>query len=1186
MPFSKDPALASKISFINDDPNEGLPVVSSILQDKEGYYWFGAHEAGLKRYDPRNGQVLYFTAGSNGLTNNGVWNVFQSRDGTIWVATGINGQVFKFSPQEPAYSLQKGTFVFDEFKKTDLYRQLGGVHPEGHWLGPLSMAFDPNDESMWIRYAYGAQIGRDTIHYPILANYGRMADETKFYHLKGLNLHNLKGSVYEGNLGPDWAAEGLAIGKDGKIWGSYPSDSVGLFCFDPKTEHLQQYLHNPQDTNSLLSNYVTIIMMDSRGEIWAGQYNKGLSRFDPKAGKWMHFPSEGEHPNKIGGHLPAALMEGTDGRIWVGGATSTEQPFITIIDPVSNATQNISFSESAATYVRFFAQKEETALFAVDNIGIGILPPKTSGKPMYFHNSAEDNFPINTAASIVFDRQGYLWATSFDNAQMARLDIEKKTWFSFNNETNEPTLSRRGLLGPDGHVYFPNFNNGWEEINPKAFPPPLPSSSKLNLVDLYIKGERQIPGQSNLLPKPIWKLEQVGLSHQSTPFGFRFSSFHFRSPRVVYHYRLYPYETSWQILNGDPEVNYFNIPPGTYQFQARAYTMHGLLDEEGIDLTVVLHPPWWKTWWAYASYAAVFMALIAGLFLYQRRRLQARARLQLEREKAERLKEMDQFKSRFYTNITHEFRTPLTVIKGMAGQIEGNEKIKVLIQRNSERLLNMVNQLLDLSRLESNSLAVNRVQGDVIPYLQYLTESCHSLANDKHINLAFFSKEESLVMDYDETKLQHILVNLLSNAIKFTPEYGSVKVTVAQVLDNGKPFLELVVSDTGRGIAEEHLPNIFDRFYQAPPSPPEGGELRDSSLRRESPPQSPQRGEVPEEGLPKRSSFGHPPPSGGLGGAGIGLALVKELVQLLEGSIEVESKMEKGTKFTVMLPIRKEVDAVDALGHPATASTAFATATAERASIASKDKPLLLIIEDNADVIEYIISCLNKDYSLQTARNGKHGVEKALEIVPDVILCDVMMPEMDGFEACRILKSERSTSHIPIVLLTAKATQEDKVAGLSQGADAYLTKPFDKEELLVRLKNLAAVSQRLRERLSDGAAAKEEPSEQEQREAAFLKELHEIIENNMSDESFDTNRLCRAAAMSRTQLHRKLKALTGQATASFIRSIRLRKAKALLETTDLPIGDIAVRVGYKDFSHFSRSFGKEFGVLPSEVRKT
>ncbi|MCB0565358.1 MAG: response regulator, partial [Phaeodactylibacter sp.] len=516
-------------------------------------------------------------------------------------------------------------------------------------------------------------------------------------------------------------------------------------------------------------------------------------------------------------------------------------------------------------------------------------------------------------------------------------------------------------------------------------------------------------------------LEQVALSHSSTPFGFRFSSFHFRSPQVVYHYRLYPYEKNWQILNGEPEVHYSNVPPGTYQLQAKAYTMYGLSDEDGINLTVVLHPPWWKTWWAYISYAVVFLALLAGLFLYQRRHLQARARLQLEQGRAERLEELDSFKSRFYTNITHEFRTPLTVIKGMAGQIEGNEKIKVLILRNSERLLSMVNQLLDLSRLETNSLAVNWVQGDIIPYLQYLTESCHSLANNKQVNLAFFSKADSLVMDYDETMLQHILVNLLSNAIKFTPEYGSVKVTAAQGMDNGEPFLKLVVSDTGRGIAEGHLPHIFDRFYSLPPTPSKGGGEAEVKL--------------PAQGISGKASSGPSPlrgDRGGLEGAGIGLALVKELVTLLEGRIEVESEENKGTTFLVMLSIRKEADtmdardAIDPVVEPATAP-AYAgmslrsTSTASIASTVSTDKPLLLIIEDNADVTEYIISCLEKDYSLQTARNGKECVEKALEIVPDVILCDVMMPEMDGFEACRILKSERSTSHIPIVLLTAKA---------------------------------------------------------------------------------------------------------------------------------------------------------------------
>lgn len=533
--------------------------------------------------------------------------------------------------------------------------------------------------------------------------------------------------------------------------------------------------------------------------------------------------------------------------------------------------------------------------------------------------------------------------------------------------------------------------------------------------------------------------------------------------------------------------------------------------------------------------------MLFGVVLGVRNNAVQKEKLQLEQQ-TERLKELDEFKNRFYTNFTHEFRTPLTVIKGMASLIRGNEKEKKHIQENSNHLLYMVNQLLDLSKVESNKLSIDWVQQDVIRYLRYLTESYHSLASDKYLNLAFFSKEQELMMDIDEKKLKHILLNLLSNAIKFTPDYGSVKVIVAKVVEAGKPYLELVVQDTGKGISPDEMPYIFDRFYQV-----------DSSATRQA------------EGF------------------GIGLALVKELVQLLHGHVEVESEFGKGTRFKVYLPIDQKAKKKDFLPTaPSNENGTETTSTVHQNVIPENEKPLVLVIEDNIDVTEYIIACLSPNYQLQTARNGKEGLEKAFALIPDVILCDVMMPEMDGFEVTRRLKMDQRSSHIPIIILTAKATQEDKLLGLKQGADAYLTKPFDKEELLIRLKNLSVQSKRLREVLSI-----ESPtyvSEIEKKEAAFLKQLREIIETNMGEESFDTEFLCRSIAMSRTQLHRKLKALTGQPTATFIRKSRLQEAKKMIMTTDLPIGEIALSVGFKDFSHFSRSFNKEFDARPSSFR--
>ncbi len=517
-------------------------------------------------------------------------------------------------------------------------------------------------------------------------------------------------------------------------------------------------------------------------------------------------------------------------------------------------------------------------------------------------------------------------------------------------------------------------------------------------------------------------------------------------------------------------------------------------------------------------------------------------KLGLEQE-TKRLNELDQFKSRFYTNITHEFRTPLTVIKGMSGQIDGQDRVKAMIRRNSERLLEMVNQLLDLSKSENNQLALNWVHGDIIPFLRYLTESCHSVAGEKKINLAFFSKEEKLEMDFDEDKIQKILLNLLSNAIKFTPEYGSVKIITSKESIEGRPYLSIEVKDTGKGISPEKLPHIFERFFQ----------VDDTATRRHE-------------------------------GSGIGLALTKELVHTLKGNIEVTSQIQKGTVFKVILPVNKKAAQKIQNNFRQTTTAEPSSSAADNKTTSKKEKPHILIIEDNSDVRSYIVTCLQELYITSTARNGIIGLEKAYELIPDAIICDIMMPEMDGYEVCQKLKTDRRTSHIPIIMLSAKASQEDKVMGLEKGADAYLIKPFDQEELLMRLKNLTHLSFKLREKLTSFLPTYETEKATEQREVSFLREVQEIIHNNLSNPSFDTNFLCQAIAMSRTQLHRKLKALTGQSTASYIRSIRLNEAKYLLEKTDLPIGEVVLKVGYKDFSHFSRSFAKEFGIKPSESR--
>lgn len=537
--------------------------------------------------------------------------------------------------------------------------------------------------------------------------------------------------------------------------------------------------------------------------------------------------------------------------------------------------------------------------------------------------------------------------------------------------------------------------------------------------------------------------------------------------------------------------------------------------------------------------------LLFGLILGIRNKRVKSEKLALE-HKTEQLEELDKFKSRFYTNFTHEFRTPLTVISGVVQQIKNHDKEKDLISRNCKRLLNSVNQLLDLSRLKNNNLKVDLVHGNIINFMEYLTESFLSLANQKNINLAFFSTAEELMMDYDETKMQQILQNLISNAIKFTPSFGVVKVFADKIEKGSMEYLKIVIKDTGTGIAAEHISHIYDRFYQV-----------DSSDTRQAE------------------------------GSGIGLALVKELVTLLEGSIDVKSKPNKGTEFIIMLPIKKQPGTQKKVSprEYIEETESEKDDTFELPNEETNNLPIVLIIEDNADVREYMISCIDKNYRTYCATGGKKGLHKALEIIPDVVISDVMMPEMDGFTLCKELKNSPPTSHIPIILITAKATQADKVMGLEHGADAYLTKPFDKEELLARLKNMVNLSRRLKENLNNHNDTSQYDDFRHQREAAFLQKVKSLVESNMYDDHFGTANLCRETAMSRTQLHRKLKALTGKSTAVYIKRIRLAKAKNLIEHTDQAIGEISVQVGFKDFSHFTRSFTKEFGHSPSAVRK-
>ncbi|MCB9277404.1 MAG: response regulator [Lewinellaceae bacterium] len=520
-------------------------------------------------------------------------------------------------------------------------------------------------------------------------------------------------------------------------------------------------------------------------------------------------------------------------------------------------------------------------------------------------------------------------------------------------------------------------------------------------------------------------------------------------------------------------------------------------------------------------------------------------------EKNEQLQELDELKSRFFTNISHELRTPLTIISGMAGQVAENpekwfSRGLQMIRRNSDSLLVLVDQILDLRKLESGKLELRPVRSDVMHFLRYVAESFQSYAESKGIRLTFQSEIRELVMDYDPDRLLSVVSNLLSNAVKYTPEGGHIGFSV----DRSGDLLNLRVKDSGAGIPEDQLPYIFDQFFQADP----------------------------KDGIRRANS------------TGVGLALTRELVKLMDGDIRAENE-EVGCSFYVTIPIRQSAPATekDVLAQVADFIPGIAETTDSNPSATDgreEDAPTLLIVEDNPDVQQYLISCLEQDYRLLLAANGREGIEKALEDIPDIIVSDVMMPEKDGLELCEALKTDQRTSHIPIVLLTAKADVESRIAGLERGADAYLAKPFDKKELLTHLAKLLELRRQLQDRYSSLSGLGDNGPETAQYEDSFIIRVRSAVEAHLDDEDFATPQLCHAIGMSRSQLHKKIKALTGKSTTHFMRSIRLHKAKELLETTDLNISQVAYEVGFHDPKYFSKTFAEEFGLKPTEYRKS
>lgn len=711
--------------------------------------------------------------------------------------------------------------------------------------------------------------------------------------------------------------------------------------------------------------------------------------------------------------------------------------------------------------------------------------------------------------------------------------------------------------------------------------------------------------------------------------------FEFASPffedekRTTYSYRLDGYDDDWAPFSTETQKDYTNLGPGTYTFRVRAKNVYGDLSKEGIYRFKVL-APWYETWWAFLGYALFAFYLVFLIIKWRSgklerekqilerivkertREIEARnieineKNLQLEsqtallKEQSIKLQEMDQIKSRFFANISHEFRTPLTLVMGpleqMIAACRDNEKEKkrklTLMLRNTQRLLRLINQLLELSKLDSGKMKLEAAKTDIISFLKGIIDSFRLLAQQNELDLVFRTEEESkaeaeeFTLYLDPRKMEDVMTNLLVNAIKFTPAGGKITVVlqinppIASVNEDENlfpaGFVEISVNDTGPGIPADQLPYIFDRFYQA---------------------------ETAYEIQQK--------------GTGIGLALAKELVELHHGTIEARSREDEGSTFIIRIPLgtehlapgeRAELPPTLIQTQEPTHDTTANEITARETAVEKKEKEekqedtdpmtlinleaeagtaetdIILVVEDSADMRDYIRGALMPGYTVVEAKDGREGIQKAREIIPDLIISDIMMPEVDGYELCRVLKSDVKTSHIPIILLTAKAAEENIIHGLETGADDYITKPFNTNILIARIKNLIDLRSQLQKNLNREMTMQPVKTSVSTIDREFLHDLHEAIRKNLDDEDFNVEQLCKKLYMGRTTLYRKVLALTGETPTDFIRSYRLKKGAELLKQNVGTVLEVAFAVGFSNSSYFAKCFKEKFHQLPSEYQ--
>ena len=1139
--FRKSGNMTDFSYFLNDPQNPATisgDFITSIEEDRQGKIWVGTHINGLNQFDERTGKFKRFLhqPGAGSIINNNIRKLLADKEGRLWVGT------------------QEGISVLDE-QGNNLYAfQQNDENPESLSQNSVHCLYQDIAGNIWAGTYFGG------VNYTYALN-------TQFFVLRKKDQPNFLNNNVISSIIED-EKKNLWIGTEGG----------GLNYYNRSTGNFRSYKHSPADAASIGSNLVKVVYRDWQGQIWAGTHGGGLNLFDPVKQSFKKFLFRENDAVSLNEEV-VGLYEDSKARLWVG-TTYGIKLFHKIPQGLEPVTGGITDKAPFAFNAGHFLEDDKNRIWIASSDGLYVLEGeqvrKISGDQvncLLQNKQSQVWVGMQQNGLAVFNEKTqqldyYNQPGKIGNRNILGIleDDQQNLWLSsdngllkFNPRQDQLQLFTvsDGLAGNafNYHSFFKDsrgefFFGGFNGIT-HFFPEKIPTNQKAGrmlLTGLRLFNEPVEPGDATgLLRQNIAGTPSLTFKHNQDAVTIEFALLNFiKSNKNRYAYKLEGYDKDW-LYSSIPSASYTNLPEGSFVFMVKGANNDGIWSDT-ISLNIKLLPPFWLTWWAYSLYALA----TAGVVFLVLRYFFLGALLKKEEE-------LLKVKLNFFTNISHEIRTHLTLIMApVERMLNAKETSRFTVQQlgsvkqNANRLLKLVSELMDFRKAETGHLKLVIQEHDLFAFLEDVYSSFRDIALEKGITASLIYDGGSLPMYFDREQLEKVFFNLISNAIKFTPQHGRVWIQVTAT----EKEVTVTVTDNGRGIAPEYLDKVFTNFFQ-----------------------------VDDHGVQNT-------------GYGIGLALAKNIVLLHKGSIRAESGTGTDrTSFVVTLPRGNRHFSSHPLPElkPAAAVADKETVPASvqppgEDAAAGRQQYSLLIIEDNAELRALIRETFYNNYLIQEAADGAEGLELASSQLPDIIISDVMMPVMDGLELCQRLKTDERTSHIPVILLTAKSTQSEQVSGLETGADMYLTKPFSIKILELNVRNLLAAREKLRRqwmlqistypeqsKVMPAAAAGMNAIEQE-----FLQRVISIVEENMDNPDFGVDMLSRKVAMSTPVLYKKIKAVSKMSVNDFVKSLRLKKAAQLLSEKQLTVYEVAYAIGYNDRKYFSQEFKKQFGKTPSE----